>query len=223
MLGPKRRPHWLFLVAGVAVPLGTYVWGRSHAPPTGQRVDVLPSEQEQRLVALERTVRRLDTSTNSGSPRDDGGKARVVTYHDAEPQGGDAEPAPPAQEALDPDEERRALRAGRIEFWDGLSDRVDTEPFDPAWRRETEPTITRVLSQRLGPQAHVDEVVCGSSTCRVKLSHPEWPRIPDDEFFDFTMNRESLETMEIQVDSRDEGATVLYFLRKDAAPGEREL
>ncbi len=106
-----------------------------------------------------------------------------------------------------------ARQAARLAFWDGLRHRVDTEAEDPAWSPETKATITRVIHQQLGPAVSV-EAACAATICRAKLDHPGWPRIPEDKFVQFTLNRESLGTMEIQLDTRAEGITTLYFLRQ---------
>jgi hypothetical protein len=58
------------------------------------------------------------------------------------------------------------------------------------------------------------EATCAATICRAKLSHPDWPRIPEDKFVTFTLNRESLGTLEIQIDTRVERITTLYFLRQ---------
>jgi hypothetical protein len=116
--------------------------------------------------------------------------------------------APPSPAPVD-----RSAQAARLAFWDGLSRRVDSEAVDPAWSRETEAVIERVIPAQLGPPVSV-EAACASTICRATLSHPGWPRIPEDEFVRFTLNRESLGTMEIQLDTRAEGTTTLYFLRR---------
>jgi hypothetical protein len=104
-------------------------------------------------------------------------------------------------------------QAARVAFWDGLGRRVDTEAVDPAWSRDTEATIRRVIPAELGPPVSV-EARCASSICRATLTHPGWPRIPEDRFVQFTLNRQSLGTMEIQLDTRTEGTTTLYFIRR---------
>jgi hypothetical protein len=120
-------------------------------------------------------------------------------------------------ERLTAEEEQKA----RIAFWDQLGKRVDTEAADPAWRAETEPVIQRVIPAMLGPEVSVAEAKCAKSICRAKLEHPAWPRIPDDRFTAFVLNRESLKTMEIQLDTRTQGATTLYFLRSAPLPPKR--
>jgi hypothetical protein len=68
----------------------------------------------------------------------------------------------------------------------------------------------------------VDQVFCASSLCRARVSHPTWPRIPNDRLVKFAMNRESLGTMEMQLDGSEQGATTLYFLRKEPGAEQRE-
>ncbi len=104
-------------------------------------------------------------------------------------------------------------QAARIAFWDELSRRVDTEVADPAWSRETLATIERVVPAQLGPPVTV-QASCAKTICRARLAHPGWPRIPEDKLVQLTLHRESLGTMEIQLDTRSEGVTTLYFLRQ---------
>ncbi|WP_437294520.1 hypothetical protein [Sorangium sp. So ce426] len=212
----ERRPHRLFiLLAGIAALAGAYVLGRVSAPSASERAGVPSAKDGQRLAALERGARR---------PRAPTWKATIPSRHgSAGAEDGEELDGADVREPLDPEEEERSVHEARIAFWDGLSARVDTEPPDPAWRRETEPVLTRVISEQLGPQVSVDDVVCSSSLCRAKLAHPRWPRIPSDKFIQFTLSRGSLATMEIQVDTRDEGATVLYLLRRERAPTEHDL
>jgi hypothetical protein len=228
----QRRPHWLLiLLAGITASAGAYVWGRTSAPSVSEREGVSSAEDDQRLAALEREVHRLRAATSKAaipSRRDSAGEEPAEPFGAGRRRAGDEQDrdrldGTEAREQLDPEEEERLVREARIAFWDELSDRVDTEPPDPAWRRATEPVITRVIPEQLGPQASVDEVVCSSSLCRAKLTHPEWPRIPSDKFAQFALNRGSLGTMEIQLDTREEGATILYFLRREQASTEREL
>lgn len=219
------------LLAGVAAPAGAYVWGRASAPRASERERVLSSEDSRRLAALEREVHRLRAAAAKASipsKRDSAGEDTVKTSdsagrRDGAEPGGDDLDGTDAREPLDPEEDERSVREERIAYWDELSHRVNTEPSDPAWRRATEPVISRVIPEQLGPQVSVDEVTCSSSICRAKLTHPEWSRIPSDKFIQFTLNRGSLGAMEIQMDTREEGATVLYFLRTEQAPAEQEL
>lgn len=110
---------------------------------------------------------------------------------------------------LTPEQQRAAF----IPVWDALKRRVQAEAPDPNWSPETEASIERVVAAQLAPEVKVSEVRCGSSLCRAKLTHPASPRIPYAKFVRFTLNRESLGEMEIQLDTRDEGVTTLYFLR----------
>lgn len=121
--------------------------------------------------------------------------------------------------AREPPAQLESARAARSAFLDGLNRRVDGEAVDPAWSPQTEATIERVLSVQLGPAVSVAAATCRSTVCRAKLSHPGSPRISDEAFLHFTLNRESLGNMEIQLDSRADGSTVLFFLR----PGRASL
>jgi hypothetical protein len=112
----------------------------------------------------------------------------------------------------------KAEQAARLAFWDTLRSRVDTEAPDPAWRSETEAAIRRVLPARFAPPMTVTDAKCAATICRVTLAHPGSPRIPEATFMDFTLDRESLGTMEIQLDTRNDGSTTLYFLRPGPAP-----
>jgi hypothetical protein len=123
----------------------------------------------------------------------------------------------PAREAPAQLESTRAARSAAL---DGLSRRVDSELVDAAWSPQTERTIERVISAQLGPAVSVAEATCGSTICRAKLSHPGSPRISDEAFLHFTLNRASLGSMEIQLDTRAEGSTVLYFLRSGGGSAE---
>lgn len=228
----ERRPHRLFiLLAGIAALAGAYVLGRVSAPSASEHAGVPSSKDGQRLAALEREARRPRAPTLKAtipSQRGSAGDGTAETFDSGRlraggEQEGEELDGADVREPLDPEQEERSVHEARIAFWDGLSARVDTEPPDPAWRRETEPVITRVISEQLGPQLSVDDVVCSSRLCRAKLTHPRWPRIPSDKFIQLTLGRGSLATMEIQVDTRDEGATVLYFLRRERAPTEHEL
>jgi hypothetical protein len=109
-------------------------------------------------------------------------------------------------------------RAERMAFWNALSRRVDTEAVDSAWSQETEVTITRLIPQTLGPAVSVEETRCAATICRAKLRHPVHARIPDDDLVRFSLNRESLASMEIQLDTRSEKTTTLYFLRRVGLP-----
>lgn len=97
----------------------------------------------------------------------------------------------------------------------GLSRKLDSEAVDPTWSQETEGTIARVISRELGPAVSVAEAKCATTICRAKLSHPGSPRIPDDQLVKFTLHRDSLGTMELQLDTRAEGTTTLYLLRRE--------
>lgn len=122
----------------------------------------------------------------------------------------DTDRAPPIAERPPTDEVGGAPRGV---FLDGLSARLEAEPPDPAWRRETERALAEVLPQRLGPDVSVGEIACASSLCRAHLHHPSTERLPPDRVMGFLGARGGLDTMELQFDTRDEGVTTLYLLR----------
>jgi hypothetical protein len=64
----------------------------------------------------------------------------------------------------------------------------------------------------------VTEARCAAAICRAKLDHPQFSRIPDAQLFEFAQNRESLKTLEIQLDTRAPRTTTLYFLRPASSP-----
>ncbi|WP_437895542.1 hypothetical protein [Sorangium sp. So ce124] len=228
----ERRSHRLFiLLAGIAALLGAYVLGRISAPSTIEREGGLISEDGRRPGALKRGAHRPRAAALKAAIRSQHGSAGEDTVGPLESdqprtsgeRDGEELDSIDVRKPLEPEEEERSLHEARIAFWDKLSARVDAEPPDPTWRRETEPVITRVIPEQLGPQVSVHDVVCASSLCRAKLTHPEWPRIPNDKFLQFSLNRGSLGPMEIQLDTREKGATVLFFLRREHAPAEYEL
>lgn len=146
-------------------------------------------------------------AASNGSDLPDRAAFELTPGNSAPVSGGDA---PDAGEAL----AAAQLGAARIAFLDELERRVESEARDPAWSRETEATLARVIPNQLGPAVTIAEARCGTTICRTRLSHPQSARIPDDEFVRFTLNRESLGTMEIQLDTRADGTTTLYFLRR---------
>jgi hypothetical protein len=98
---------------------------------------------------------------------------------------------------------------------DGLAARLDSEARDAAFAGQTEPVISRLLSQHLGPDVRVGDVVCGSSMCRASVLHPQSPRLAEDRVTDFMLQRGSLGKMSVQLDLREDGVTTLYFMRGD--------
>jgi hypothetical protein len=124
------------------------------------------------------------------------------------------------REEIDPDEAETLSQAERLQYFDELSERIDSEVVDLAWQRATEGPLGRLLAEQLGSNVRVAEATCASSHCRVKLSHPEWARMPPGLMFAFDVARASLQVTEVQYDNRDEGATTLYF-KRGSAPAAR--
>jgi hypothetical protein len=102
-------------------------------------------------------------------------------------------PEDAALEEVDPKEQERRLEQVRVEHFDALSRRVDTELVDARWQHETEQPLKQLMSKHLGPDFTVSEATCASTLCRVKLEHRAWPRIPTAKVFEFDMARASLE------------------------------
>jgi hypothetical protein len=101
----------------------------------------------------------------------------------------------------------------RLKFLDGLADKVNTEARDPAWRNQTEPVIAQLLPERLGTGVTVDKISCASSVCRARVSHPGSSHLPNEKLTAFLDKRGSLSSLELQLDTREDGVTTLYFLR----------
>jgi hypothetical protein len=214
------RLSWLFLsLTGAALALAAYAWGRSSSAPS-----VMASEAGPRIAALEREVRRLRAASNKATRPPVEVAARpaanpVMGSEVAQPDGAwdNGEPAaPPVEEQTDPDEVARQAEEKRAKFFDELSQRIDTETIDGAWRHRTEGPLKRLLVQHLEPEASISEATCASSFCRVKLSHPNSSRIPSNKVFDFISDRTSLEVGEVLFDYREERVTTLYFKRGEA-------
>ncbi len=128
-----------------------------------------------------------------------------------------------AREEPDPGEVEALSRAERLQYFDALSARIDSEATDGAWRSATEGPLARLISEQLGSKVSVAEATCASSYCRVQLNHPEWARLPPDLMFAFDLARTSLQVTEAEYDNRDEGATTLYFKRGSAPANQADL
>lgn len=185
LLRESVRAGWVLVAAAVVVVGAGYVWGNQSGDSKGS---VWRASADRDVPAPPRTL-----------PWESSPAGRTAL--NSEPRG--------ESSALSPER----LRAAFIPAWDELKRRVQAEATDPTWSPQTEATIERVVAAQLAPEVKVSEVRCGSSACRAKLSHPTSPRIPYAKFVNFTLNRESLGAMEIQLDTRDEGVTTLYFLR----------
>lgn len=209
-----RATSWLvvplgMLLVGLGILLGRFIERPAPAGTAPKVVRKQSSTSEQRLAALEREVQSLRVAnalrpsqpgeTNSG---DDDVDIEAVAETEAHPP-----------ESIDLEEADRLAARARRGFLEQLSDKLDTEPFDQAWRQETERLISQLLPERFGPDIAVNNVSCASSLCRARVSHPGSTRLPEDKLMELLSGRKSLGNMEIQFDTRDDGVTTLYFLR----------
>lgn len=174
---------------------------RAENSPSRRRLDAL----EQRVAALTAANERLQLATVA--------QVREQPVHqlpsDIEGEGVE-ETAPP----LDRERRREVQKQKRRKLLSDLNDRVENEAADPEWRVRRERTIDGVFSQVLGAQTSIGEVVCASSTCRVRLDHPSMERLPSDALQSLTMNREGLEDMSIHY-QYDEGRTTLFLVERN--------
>jgi|GEM_PF-1759745 len=216
----NRRPSWLIvLLVAVALAPIAYLLGRKSTPAASQPTAAGASEDGQRLAVLESEIQGLRAATARATLASQQAVAEHATgavVVAAAPRGGEEarrDQDDAVHEQLDPEEQARRGDGERAAFLADLSRRVDTEPVDGAWRHDTETGIRRLISEYLGPKVSISEATCASSVCRVKLSHPEWPHLPQDKMIQFDSNRASLGTSQIQFDPSDERATTLYFMR----------
>jgi hypothetical protein len=203
-------PGGLLLVGlGVGVGWSWHQPGQAPAPAASEAPLSERTAEAKRLAALEREVRALRaTLTPRPLPEDERPQepsAQVLT----------SEPAAP--KLADPAEAARRGEQHRAEFLDALSRKVDTEPYDPRWRAETERSLLSVLPAQFGPDIAVEEAACAASVCRVRLRHPGSTRLPTDKVSKFLDHRGALANLELQVDAREQGTTTFYFVR-DATP-----
>lgn len=221
----RRRILWFILPVSIVLAGAVHLMTGSSARSAAERNAQEPqgtsrTPDEQRFATLEREVQRLRVALQASqrdSNADRGAPAAVASTGDGEPQEEDRLDDADERRPREPELAEAELRETRIRFWDAMSDQVDTEEIDPAWRNTTEPVLEQAIP-RLGPQVSIAETSCASTLCRVKLNHPEWPHIPNERFSDFVMNREGpLASMEIRLDIRDEGNTTLYFVREEPA------
>lgn len=218
----ERRSAWWRVV-----PLGIFLvglgilWGRSIerrrsvattavASTASNAVRNRTAISEQRLVALEREVRRL-RAVNVLRPSQPSEMEAADEHSASEAVAEDNTPPEPVDLA----ERDRLAEAARRDFLDRLSDELATEPFDQGWRRDTERVISELLPERFGSEIAVDDISCASSLCRARLTHPGSTRLPENKLMAFLTERESLGGMEIHFDTGDNGVTTLYFLRAE--------
>lgn len=203
----QAKTWWLAVPAGVALVVSGVAVGRTSVRPAviNAQTDVesTSEENDRRFSILEGELLRLRAEV-AASKRE----AHVETEDKV------AEPEPLSDEPTDPAEAERRVEEARAQFLDDLGDRVDTEQPDSRWRRDTEPVISKLLPQHLGPEVTLGNVSCGATLCRAEVSHPGSPRLSENRLADFMLQRESLGAMQVQLDIREEGATTFYFVRE---------
>jgi hypothetical protein len=215
----KLRSNWIFIaLAGLVLAAVGYRWGLTSSPSTAgragkttvQHAQERPTADDNRqLAALQQEVRALRAANAAlvlqrqaaaeAPPELSGAQARE-------------EPTEPEADQLELEEQARQTR---IQYFDELSRRIDTEAIDGAWRHDTEGPLKQLLAKHLGPEISVAEATCASSYCRVKLNHPQSPRLRGSTF-SFDLARASLEVTEVSFDNREQGTTTLYFKRGPA-------
>jgi hypothetical protein len=204
----EPRSSWLFIaLAGVGTVAAGHWWGRSSsvAPRTA-------------VVAEARAMRPAPVAAAEPSNQDTVHTPNTAVGVERRAGGENAEALGSAEtgDELELEDEELLAEEARTEHFDELSRRIDGEVVDGAWRHETEGPLARLMSQHLGPKVSVSEATCASTFCRVKLSHPDWARIPPGSTFAFDLARASLEVTDVQYDNRSEHVTTLYFRRGPA-------
>ncbi len=214
----EPRFGWLFIsLAGAALAASGFAWGKRSSPPAGPSGVVVERESHEGRGLGAATPRNAAASTLQAMVPANPGIAAELLPGDDE-QDLDSPGVSEVGAELEPDDEEHLAEEARIQHFDALSRRIDGEVVDGAWRHETEEPLKRLMVQHLGPKVGVAEATCASTHCRVKLTHPEWSRIPPGWTFAFDLARASLEVTEAQYDNRDEGVTTLYF-KRGPAPG----
>jgi len=220
----QGRSTRLPLVAGGILLLGLGIFlGRSFETPkpasaasrdTTSKVarDKNAMDQE-RLAVLEQQVLRLQA---------DGMRQQLPAAQASE------QAAPKTAEVTDPSapkpdraEAARLAELARLKFLDGLADKVNTEPRDPSFRNQTEPVIAQLLPERFGAGVTVDKISCASSICRARVSHPGSTHLSNEKLTAFLDKRGALASLELQLDTREDGVTTLYFLRQQEPQPEQ--
>lgn len=205
-----RAMIWLAVPGAIALVASGVFVGRAEvrpaAPNTAQEVAPSSSAADDRRIAvLEQELRRLRAEVAVGAEE----RARSDGELEGAPRDVEQEPE------LDPGETERAAAAGRLDYLDGLSERVEAEPRDARFSAQTEPALLRLLPEHLGADVQLKDVVCGSSVCRVKVSHPGSSRLSEERLTNFMLGRGALGELSVQLDVREDRETTLYFLRGD--------
>jgi hypothetical protein len=217
----SRRGGWWFAIpVGIALlAAGGYV-GRTWVRPTAKATsdgERSKRADDERIESLEREMRRLREVVAMQAAQ---AAAHEQVVAERMPRGEHEWPDDPAPREpptpAEPHEDEGATRAAQRDFWDGLAERAASEPRDARFSNETEPLITQLLSHHLGANVTVSDVACASSICRAKVTHPDSPRLAEARLADFMLQRDSLASMSVQLDLREEGVTMLYFMRGDA-------
>ncbi len=207
----EPRSSWLFIsLAGLALAAAGFAWGQRASSANGSEQGMAP-----RLAAAPATQALVH-------PRDDGAH-RANTSVAPLPSLPQAEQVADDDGELEPDDQEVLAQEARIQHFDELSGRVDREVVDGAWRHETEGPLRQLMSQHLGPKVRVSEATCASTLCRVKLSHPDFARIPPGFMFAFDVARAPLAVTEVEYDNREERVTTLYFKRGPAPAAQTAL
>lgn len=211
----RAAPLGIALV-GLGIFLGRSSEHPAHAGSAPTVVHGDGSAEGERLAALEREVRKLRVAAARRS--DTSGRTAPGDREAGEPQPrtDEAEPAPGSERNLDPgfDEDDVRTEQHHLQFLDGLSDRLATEPYDDGWRQDNERALSEKLPTSFGEGVAVSEVSCASSVCRAKLTHTGSGRLPNAKVSEFLMNRGPLGSMEVHFDTRQDGVTKMYFLRQ---------
>jgi hypothetical protein len=218
------EPRWSWLLIPLSVSTlaaAGYAWGHGSVPRQREAVVAVVKSDAQRIAALEREVQSLRASNAQQAARLSREAPAVNAAIAAVPppageRGDEHEPLDPTPPEETPEQQERRVQQVRIEHFDALDRRVDTELVDGRWRHETEQPLRQLMTKYLAPEITVSEATCASTLCRVKLSHPAWPHIPATKLFEFNVARASLEVTEIQYDNRADGTTTLYFKRGPA-------
>jgi hypothetical protein len=211
----EPRATWLFIpLAGAAVMALGHLWGSSSSATARPSDSVVVSEKQETQAPRATPKTRARARAVASGPR----TVSAVAAASADAAGADSLDTAdmPAEFELEPEDEEILAEEARIKHFDELSRRIEAEVVDGAWRHQTEAPLKRLLSQHLGPQIMVAEATCASSFCRVKLTHPDLPRLPTSGIFEFDVARASLEVTEVQYDNRQPGLTTLYFKRGPA-------
>src|SRR5262245_3751504 len=146
----EPRLSWLLVsLAGAALAAAGYLWGKSSSPAAAPGENVLTSGEREVPGPKGATLR----AAVHPSP------VAVHVASAAPSDGRDLDPLDGAEvgDELEPEDEELLAQETRKKHFDELSQRVDTEVVDGAWRHATEVPLKRLLSEHLGPKLGVSE------------------------------------------------------------------